>query len=52
MKHYLDAAIQAARKAGDLLRTHFHQPRHVNAKEKHDIKLEIDVQSQELISQA
>ena len=52
MKHYLDAAMQAARKAGDLLRTHFHQPRHVNAKEKHDIKLEIDVQSQELITQA
>ena len=52
MKHYLDAAMHAARKAGDLLRTHFHQPRHVNAKEKHDIKLEIDVQSQELITQA
>ena len=52
MKHYLDAAMQAARKAGDLLRTHFHQPRHVNAKEKHDIKLEIDVQSQELITHA
>ena len=52
MKHYLDAAMQAARKAGDLLRTHFHQPRHVNSKEKHDIKLEIDVQSQELITQA
>jgi myo-inositol-1(or 4)-monophosphatase len=50
MKHYLDAATQAARKAGDLLRTHFHQPRHVNAKEKHDVKLEIDVQSQELIT--
>ena len=52
MKHYLDAAMQAARKAGDLLRTHFHHPRHVSAKEKHDIKLEIDVQSQELITHA
>ena len=33
MKHYLDAAMQAARTAGDLLRTHFHQPLHVNSTE-------------------
>jgi myo-inositol-1(or 4)-monophosphatase len=50
MTQYLDAAIAAARKAGDLLRRNFHQPRSVNAKEAHDIKLEIDVQTQELIT--
>ena len=50
MTHFLDAAVNAARKAGDLLRTNFQQPRRVNAKEKHDIKLEIDVQAQDLIT--
>jgi myo-inositol-1(or 4)-monophosphatase len=50
MTHYLDAAIAAARAAGDLLRKSFHQPLRVNAKEKHDIKLEIDVQTQQLIT--
>jgi myo-inositol-1(or 4)-monophosphatase len=50
MTHFLDAAIEAARKAGDLLRNNFQQPRRVNAKEKHDIKLEIDVRAQELIT--
>ena len=50
MTHYLDAAISAARAAGDLLRESFRQPRHVNAKEAHDIKLQIDVDSQNLIT--
>jgi myo-inositol-1(or 4)-monophosphatase len=50
MTHYLDAAVAAARAAGDLLRTNFHHPQRVNAREKHDIKLEIDVQAQELIT--
>jgi myo-inositol-1(or 4)-monophosphatase len=50
MTQYLDAAIAAARKAGDLLRENFHRPRSVNAKEAHDIKLAIDVQTQELIT--
>ncbi len=50
MTQYLDAALAAARKAGDLLRENFHQPRRVNAKEAHDIKLEIDVQTQDLIT--
>ncbi len=50
MTHYLDAAIVAARAAGDLLRRNFHQPLRVNASEAHDIKLEIDVESQELIT--
>lgn len=50
MKHYRDAAENAARAAGDLLRTAFHQPRRVNSAEAHDIKLAIDVEAQDLIS--
>jgi myo-inositol-1(or 4)-monophosphatase len=50
MKHYLETAIGAARAAGELLRSHFGQPLRVNAAEAHDIKLEIDVQTQELIT--
>jgi myo-inositol-1(or 4)-monophosphatase len=52
MTHYLDAAIAAARAAGGLLRKNFHQPLRVTATEAHDIKLEIDVQTQELITNA
>src|SRR6202521_4220924 len=44
MTHYLDAAVEAARAAGQLLRN--------NSAEAHDIKLEIDVRSQELISES
>jgi myo-inositol-1(or 4)-monophosphatase len=51
MKHYLDAAENAARAAGDLLRQNFHRPLRVNSAEAHDIKLEIDVRAQELITQ-
>ncbi len=50
MKHYRDAAENAARAAGDLLRTAFHMPRRVNSAEAHDIKLAIDVETQELIT--
>src|ERR1700731_5289740 len=50
MTHYLDAAVEAARAAGDLLRQNFHRPLRVNSAEAHDIKLEIDVQTQELIT--
>lgn len=50
MQHYLDGAIDAARAAGDLLRRSFHRPLRVNEAFKHDIKLEIDVQAQELIT--
>ena len=50
MTQYLDVAIAAAREAGDLLRGNLHQPHSVNAKEAHDIKLEIDVQTQDLIT--
>src|SRR5450432_3686883 len=50
MTHYLDAAVEAARAAGELLRHHFQQPLRVNSSEAHDIKLEIDVRTQELIT--
>jgi myo-inositol-1(or 4)-monophosphatase len=50
MKHYLNAAENAARAAGKLLRANFQRRQRVNAVAAHDIKLEIDVQAQELIS--
>src|SRR5262245_45344830 len=49
MKHYLDAAENAARAAGNLLRENFRRRQRVRAVAAHDIKLEIDVQAQELI---
>ena len=52
MKHYLDAAEQAARAAGELLRANFRRRQQVNALAAHDVKLEIDVQTQELITNA
>jgi myo-inositol-1(or 4)-monophosphatase len=50
MKHYLDAAEKAARAAGKLLRKNFGRPQQVNAVAAHDIKLQIDIQTQELIT--
>src|SRR5947209_11206526 len=50
MKHYLHAAEKAARTAGELLRRNFQQPLRVSSAEAHDIKLEIDVEVQELIT--
>ena len=47
----LAVATEAAQAAGDLLRTHFAQPRIVNATTAHDIKLEVDVLAQNLISE-
>src|SRR5947207_2811303 len=49
--HYLAAATEAARAAGNLLISHFQQPQLVNAALAHDIKLEIDVQAQNLIAE-
>ena len=50
MKHYLDTAEEAARAAGKLLRENFRQRQQVNVLAAHDVKLEIDVQTQELIT--
>ena len=50
MKHYLDTAEKAARGAGKLLRDNFQRRQQVNAVTAHDVKLALDVQAQELIS--
>src|SRR6184192_2159904 len=50
MKHYFDAAENAARAAGKLLRENFRRQQRVNAVAAHDLKLEIDIQAQELIT--
>src|SRR5437588_8424520 len=50
MTHYLDTATEAARAAGEMLRHCFQQPLRVNSAEAHDIKLEIDVRTQTLIT--
>src|SRR5216117_497312 len=50
MKHYLDTAEHAARQAGKLLRENFRRQQRINAAAAHDLKLEIDVQAQELIT--
>ena len=50
MNQYLDVAIKAARAAGALVRENFGRPLKVNVEEAHDIKLELDVRSQALIT--
>ena len=51
MNQYLDAAIKVARAAGALVKEHFGRPLKVNFEEAHDIKLELDVRSQALITE-
>ncbi len=51
MTPYLEVAIDAARVAGESLRQQFQRPLRVNAAEAHDLKLEIDVRTQELITE-
>ncbi len=51
MTDFLDAATGAAHKAGELLRANFGRPLDVSAFEAHDIKLDLDVRSQELITE-
>ncbi len=50
MTDYLEAATSAAREAGELLRQNFGGKLAVDAFEAHDIKLELDVRSQTLIT--
>jgi myo-inositol-1(or 4)-monophosphatase len=50
MKHYLVVAEKAARAAGKLLRENFGRQQRVNTVAAHDVKLEIDVQAQEVIT--
>ncbi len=48
--HYLEVATEAARAAGELLRARFGNPLTVHATSAHDIKLEVDVLAQDLIT--
>jgi myo-inositol-1(or 4)-monophosphatase len=50
MNQYLEVAIKAAREAGKLVRANFERPMKVHVAEAHDIKLELDVLAQELIT--
>lgn len=51
MKDLLDTAIHAAKAAGTLIRDNFGSDLHVNEMKKYDIKLELDVRSQALITE-
>ncbi|HEX8373430.1 MAG TPA: inositol monophosphatase family protein [Chthoniobacterales bacterium] len=51
MSQYLDIARSTALEAGASLRQHFGSVLNVNALEKHDIKLALDVETQELITE-
>jgi myo-inositol-1(or 4)-monophosphatase len=46
----LAAAIKAARAAGKIMRDNWYLPKRVNSAEAHDIKLELDVRCQKLIT--
>lgn len=48
-KTFLQSACEAALKAGGLLRSFFGKKLHVDARDAHDIKLELDKRSQKLI---
>jgi myo-inositol-1(or 4)-monophosphatase len=50
MNQYLECAIRAARAAGALVRENFGRQHKVNVEEAHDLKLELDVRSQALIT--
>ncbi|MFL6541604.1 MAG: inositol monophosphatase family protein [Chthoniobacterales bacterium] len=52
MTEYLDAAIEAAQAAGELLCENFGERLRINSETRHDIKLEIDVRTQELITRS
>ncbi len=51
MTSHLDTALAAARAAGELLRAYFGKPLDVNEFAAHDIKLELDVRAQALITE-
>lgn len=50
MSQHLDIAIEAAKKAGELLRENYETDLVVDAMHDHDIKLNLDVRSQDLIT--
>jgi myo-inositol-1(or 4)-monophosphatase len=47
---FLPAAIRAARAAGKIMRDNWHLPKRVNFTDAHDIKLELDVRCQKIIT--
>jgi myo-inositol-1(or 4)-monophosphatase len=49
-KTALAVAVKAARAAGKIMRDNWHLPKRVNSAEAHDIKLELDVKCQKLIT--
>src|SRR5204863_2526291 len=51
-KSALDCAIEAARTVGVLLRKNLKAEKRVNHSEQHDIKLELDVRSQQIITRS
>ena len=50
MKSHVEVAVTAAQAAGRLLRQHFGEPLDVNVFEAHDIKLQLDIDAQSLIT--
>jgi myo-inositol-1(or 4)-monophosphatase len=50
MNAYLNAAIESARAAGELIRRNLGTSLTVNVEEAHDLKLELDVSAQDLIT--
>ena len=50
MKGYVEVATEAAHAAGQLLRAQFEKPLTLNSTTAHDIKLEVDVLTQDLIT--
>jgi myo-inositol-1(or 4)-monophosphatase len=50
MNAYLNAAIESARAAGELIRRNLGTSLTVNVEEAHDLKLELDVSTQDLIT--
>jgi myo-inositol-1(or 4)-monophosphatase len=50
IKSALAATVKAARAAGKIMRDNWHLPKRVNSAEAHDIKLELDVRCQKLIT--
>ncbi len=51
MSSFLDTAVDAAKQAGALIRDNYESDLKVNVLEEHDIKIELDVRSQRLISE-
>ena len=52
LKAALGAATEAARAAGALMRPNLTRPKKVNSTDKHDIKLDLDVRCQKLITRS